>query len=187
MAGGTVVHADIADALALRQVRHQGHHGNARRDQLLDRLVHRWLIGGLEHHALAAGVEAAQQLVVHGLRLDFFEQVKARCNTKRRQAAQLRDDRRLHRRAEALGRVHDHVDMERAPHRQAVFFLGLQLVQRLLDTPAGLRMHAAALVQHAVDRGFAHTRLRGELLDGEVFCTFEHHAHRECSGLDRSS
>ena len=70
--------------------------------------------------------------------------------------------------------MHDHVHMERAPHGQAVFFLGLQLLQRLLDTPTGLRMHAATLVQHAVDCGFADACLSGELLDGKVFCAFEH-------------
>ncbi len=76
--------------------------------------------------------------------------------------------------------MHDHIDVKRAPHRQTVFFLGLQLIQRLLDAPGGLRMHAAALVQHAVDRGFAHAGLGRELLDGEVFCAFEHAVRLRC-------
>ena len=90
------------------------------------------------------------------------------------------NDRRLHRGAETLGRVHDYVHMEGAPHGQAIFFLGFQLLQCLLNTPPGLGMHAAALVQHAVHRGLADASLSGELLDGKMFCAFEHGFRLRC-------
>ncbi|MNN60194.1 hypothetical protein D3C81_1753620 [compost metagenome] len=62
---------------------------------------------------------------MHRLWLDFFEQVKPRRDAKRRQTAQLRGHRRLHRCTKALRRVHDHVDMKRTPGRQAILFLSL--------------------------------------------------------------
>ncbi|MNR34490.1 hypothetical protein D3C85_1522660 [compost metagenome] len=64
--------------------------------------------------------------------------------------------------------------MERTPRRQAIRFLSLKFVQRLLNAAVGLIMHAAALVQNAIDRCLADARLGGDLLDGKVFGTFEH-------------
>ena len=100
--------------------------------------------------------------------------MEARRNPERRHASQLRRNRGLHGLTETSGRVHDHVDMERTPHSRTIFLLGFQLVQCLLDAPPGLVVNTAALMQHAIPRGFTDPCLSGDLLDRKMLGTSQH-------------
>ncbi|MNV67677.1 hypothetical protein D3C71_1604850 [compost metagenome] len=63
--------------------------------------------------------------------------------------------------------MHYHVNRQRTAAGQAAALLIFQILQRLLNTPQGLLMHLAPLMQRAIDRCLADARLRGNLLDRE--------------------
>lgn len=70
-----------------------------------------------------------------------------------------------HRLGEPIGRLHDDVHHKLAPRQSGLLALPLQFADGLPDALGGVPAHAAALVEHAIDRRLAQARLERDFLD----------------------
>ncbi|MNQ36822.1 hypothetical protein D3C85_503480 [compost metagenome] len=167
LARRAVIHAHVAAARGRWQVRHQGHHGNAGRRQPAHRLDHRRQVRRLQQHAVAAVLADALQLVDDALHFQGFMQVKARAQHGRMQRRQFRFQRGAHGVRKAARRHHQHVEHEFSAGQAHLRALPRQFIERLHHAAHGIRVHAPALLDHAVDGRHADAGLQRHDLDGK--------------------
>ena len=92
-------------------------------------------------------------------------EVIAGAEDRRPQRRHLVLERNPHRLGEAVRRLHDDVHDKLAAGEAGLLALPLQFADRLLDALGGVPAHAAAPVEHAIDRRLAEARLERDFLD----------------------
>src|ERR1035437_3259017 len=163
--GGSVVDADVGDALAQRNVGDQGDDGNPVLVEFRDGVGNLGDVGGLEYDAHGTAVaDVVQDL--HDVRgAALLPEIEPGSNHGRPQRRQLGLQRGLDRRGEPVRGLHDHVDQECAAVQSKLAALPVQVGDGLPHVAHGAGAHPWSVVENPVDGGFTEPRLTGDLPD----------------------